>query len=176
MKKKEKTPIYNKITSRKKLLIEKISEEHDDIWESHYILDFKPESKESCQFLISSVNKGFPTDLLHWSKDYCSFKINILDNIGKDDGSKFLEWIQSFYDKKNDYYRFNIYDNESQDISLYIITKSMKKIVRFYIPDCIIKNPIFFPFNRKNSESPQLKFTLCTKQSIVINHIINLEN
>lgn len=168
-------PIYNRVISRKNLLCEKFTEEQNEIWEGHYVLEFSPDSKESSEFLVSTIKGGFPTELLY-DKEYISFKINILDNIGVNDGKYFLDWIQSFYDSKNDFYRFNIYDKSMVNISIYLITKSMKKIARFYIPSCVIKNPLFFSYNRNNPESPQFALTICSKQSVTINHFINIAN
>ena len=163
-------PIYNKIIRRRNLLIEKINK-NESLWDGVYILEFKPKSRSSCEFLVVSEGNTFPMDL--WStKEYLSVKLKIVDNIGKNDGEDFVEWIDCFYDNENDYYRFNIYDNNAIDFCIYGIDSSMRKITKFWISSCVMKNPIFFEYNKSNSLSPQVALTLCTKTSITINHIV----
>jgi hypothetical protein len=165
-------PFYNKIINRKNLLIERFDSD-ESIWDGHYILEFNPNTRASCELLVSSEENNFPIDLINWgNSEYCSFKIRVLDDIGNGDSSNFVEWIDSFYNNENNYYRFNIYDNDARDMNLYIVSKSLKRISRFHLTSCVVKNPLFFEYNKSNNLSTQIALTLCTTHSIVINHII----
>lgn len=134
-------PIYKLIFRRRNLLIEKLKSDYYKTWKNHIILEFG-----SSTFLATT--DFFQTNALssiYANKgEYFSVKLIIKENIGLSDGKEFLDWIDSFYDKKNNYYRFNIYDNYSKDINFYSISKSMKKIKKFQAISCVIKNPLFF--------------------------------
>ncbi len=134
-------PIYKHIFSKRNLLVEKLKSDYYKIWKNHIILEFG-----SSKFLATT--DYFQTNTLssiYANKgEYFSVKLIIKENIGPSDGKEFLDWIDSFYDKKNNYYRFNIYDNSSKDINFYSISKSMKKIKKFQAISCVIKNPFFF--------------------------------
>jgi hypothetical protein len=163
-------PIYNKIIRRRNLLIEKINK-NESLWDGFYILEFRPNTRRKCEFLVHSENNSFPMEL--WgAREYSSIKIKIIDNIGKNDGREFVEWVDNFYNYKNDYYRFNIYDNDASDFCIYGIDSSMRKITKFWLSSCVMKNPIFFEYNKNNKLSPQVAITLCTKTSITISHIV----
>jgi hypothetical protein len=163
-------PLYNNIFFRKKILIEKVSKEFEEVWEGHYILEFSNDNKEYCKFLINS--EQIQSDLIsHFGNEYFNFKINIIENIGNDDGKYFLNWINSFYNEKNNYYNFNIYDSNSKSLQIYSITKNLKKLIKFNLSSCVIKNPLFFEYNKSNKNSPQISFNLCSKDGIVISHL-----
>ena len=166
-------PNRKEVFRKKRILLEKRSDKDLDLmWEGYYVLDFNPYSnKNKTELLVSSANNSFPIDLVNWNKDYCSFDIKILDNIGESDGSDFIEWINCFYDKKNSYYRFNIYDLDAKDIDLYVINKDLEKLIKFNLSTTVIKNPIFFNSKRNNYYDPQFALTLCTKQSVIFNKI-----
>lgn len=170
-------PVYNVVFFRKKLLLEKFFKKNEDlIWDNHFILEFKPFGKKSSNFLIKSAGSGFPVELVHWNKEYCAFKINIIENIGDTDGGDFINWIKNFYNEKNNYYKFNIYDENSADINIYAITKTMKKLVKYQLMSCVIKEPFFYVLN-KNDSSPQLSVTICTKNQASINRfVVNDDN
>lgn len=163
-------PIYNKVLFRKNLLTEKILKDFEEVWEGYYILEFIDINEEVCEFLITS--EQIQTDLIsYFGNEYFNFKINILENIGKNDGKPFIEWINKFYNIKNKYYNFNIYDLNSKNLKIYSITKSLKKLIKFNLSSCIIRNPLFFEYNKFNKNSPQISFNICSKDGIVISHL-----
>jgi hypothetical protein len=156
-------PKYNSIFSSKKLLIEKLSLDFNEVWKNHLILEF-----ESCQFLVKTDFHHFDA-CVNYVQDinveYYDIKFLILENLGSCNGKSFLDWIVSFYDDKNNYYRFNVYDLSSKNIQMYRITKSMKKVSKIQAISCVIKKPIFFHKRQKNY--PQFAITLCTNKRIV---------
>jgi hypothetical protein len=170
--------IYNSIFSRKKLLCEKyFLNDEDDLWNNHFILEFNPFIEKTSEFLVKTSGKPFPVELMHWNhEEYCSFTIDVLDNVGNTDGSEFINWINSFYNKKNNYYNFNIYDDKSKDINIYSLNKKMKKISKFRLISCVIKEPKFYQYNKANSKYPQLTLTICTKNPINITHLLKTNN
>lgn len=170
-------PIYNSVFFRRKLLFEKYFKyNEDEIWDNHFILEFKPFSESPSNFLIQSPSSKFPVDLIHWNTEYCSFPVNLIDNIGKTDGSDFINWIYSFYNKENKYYKFNIYDENAANINIYVITKNMNKVAKFQLMSCVLKEPIFYSFNKINYNYPQLSINLCTKNQVSINHLAKRDN
>jgi hypothetical protein len=166
-------PNRSEVFRKRKFLSEKLDKNADSMWEGFFILDFKPYSKKNkTELLVSSINNSFPIDLLNWGdKEYCSFEIKIIDNVGETNGKEFIEWIESFYDYKNKYYRFNIYDLDAKDLDLYVINKKMEKLVKFNLTSTVIKSPIFFESKKSDYYNPQIILTLCTKQSVVVNKI-----
>ena len=149
--------IYKLVFRRRHLLIEKLKSDYYKIWKNHIILEFGSSTflATTDYFSLSNIyaNKG----------EYFSVKLIIKENIGLSDGKEFLDWIDSFYDKKNNYYRFNIYDKSSKDINFYSISKSMKKLKKFQAISCVVKNPLFF--EGKNN-IPQFGVTISTSNQI----------
>ena len=142
-------PIYKHIFSKRNLLVEKLKSDYYKTWECYAILEFG-----SSQFLVQTDFFKTPIhpNIKAYNTGYFSIKIIVEENVGKSSGKDFLDWIDSFYDKKNNYYRFNIYDSNSKDIALYTISKSMKKIKKFNAISCVVKNPIFFNSKRSKAQ------------------------
>ena len=73
--------------------------------------------------------------------------INVFHRIRSPQGSvsaNFAKHFEGFDIRTN----FNIYDLNASDFKLYVINKRGKKIARFYLSKCVVKDTVFYSYNK----------------------------